>query len=43
MLFFALITDPTCPDLYPAQARNEITLRGSQGNEGGEQDTLISH
>lgn len=42
-LSFALITDPTCLDSYPAQARNEITLRGSQGNEGGGHDTLISH
>ena len=34
-LFFALITDPTSPGPYPAQARHAITPRGSQDNSGG--------
>lgn len=42
-LFFALITDPTRPGLYPAQAKHAITLKSSQGNGGGEHDTLIAH
>lgn len=42
-LFFALITDPTCPGPYLVQPRHAIKLKGDQGNRGGEHDTQIPH